>query len=131
MVVCLSENYVGPPIHAVYCIDPRTSEQLNVQCDLRLSRDDIKAAYDYQRIPDGSIQMAFDPILREALRRSSERERERAISRAVEYAFSNCGAEEGGVLTAENVEKLTGLLSQQLRPYLEHVLIKSQRRDDG
>ncbi|WP_248914681.1 HNH endonuclease [Pseudomonas moorei] len=131
MVVCLAKNYIGPPIYAVYCIDPRTSQQLTVQCDLKLSRDDIKAAFDYQRIPDGSVQMAFDPILREALRRSSERERERAINRAVEYAFKNCGAEEGGVLTEENVKKLAGLLSEKLRPYLEHVLVKPPRGSQG
>ena len=131
MVVCLAKHYVGPPIHAVYCIDPRTSLRLSIQCDLRLSRDDITAAYDYQRIPDGSVEVAFGPILDEARRRSFEREKERAISRAVEHAFKNCGVIEGEVMSEENVKKLTDLLSEQIRPYLEHVLVKPPQGSQG
>ena len=131
MVVCLADHYLGPAVHAVYCIVPRTSRRLAVQCDLRLSRDDIIGAYDYQNIPDGSLQMAFDPILCEALQRSSERQRVLAIGRAVDYAFKNCGAQEGEELTEEHVQKLTGLISGHLRPYLEHVLINARRGGQG
>lgn len=131
MVVCLAEQYVGSPLHSIYCIDPRTSEQLTLQCDLSLSRDDIKAAYEYQYVSEAGVQLAFDSVLREALERSSVRERDRAISRAVDYAFKNCGVQEGEVMSEEAVRRLTCLLSEKLRPYLEHVLVKSRCNGDG
>ncbi|WP_153788974.1 HNH endonuclease [Pseudomonas sp. EMN2] len=124
MVVCLSENYVGPPVHAMHCIDPRTSEKMVLEFDLGLSANDVKAAYEYRKIPDGSIELAFSSILREALRRSSVRERERAVDRAVQYAFKNHGAKDGEVLTDEGLSRLSDLLVQGLMPYLEHALVK-------
>jgi len=127
MVICLAEKYVGPPVHVMYCIDPRSSEKLLLEFELGLSADDIKAAYEYRRIPDGSIELAFSSILREAFRRSSVRERERAVDRAVQYAFKNHGAKDGEILTGEDFGKFSDLLVQGLMPYLEHALVKPKK----
>jgi hypothetical protein len=127
MVVCLAEKYVGTSIHAIYCIDPRSSEKIAIEFDLGLSADDVKAAYEYRKIPDGSIELACSSILREALRRSSVRERERAVDRAVKYAFKNNGMKEGEEFTDETLGRFSDLLIQGLMPYLERALVKPKR----
>jgi len=129
-VVCLAGSYSGPPVHAVYCIDPRTSEQLSIRCNLSLTKEELRAAYDYEKIPDGSMEAAFEPILREAYRRSHQRERERVIDRAVDHAFKNIGVAEGEVLTDEELWRLSGLVAEHMRPYLEQVLVKGRRKDE-
>jgi len=130
MVVRLAKVYSGPPVHAIYCIDPRAAEQLTVQLDLGLSLHEVEAAYDYQRIPDGAIEKAFDPILRGALKRSHDLERTRAISRAIDYAFENSGVPMGELLTEEDAKRLSVLVAEQIRPYIEQVLARGRREDE-
>ncbi|MDM3878268.1 HNH endonuclease [Pseudomonas alloputida] len=129
MVVCLAESYSGAAVHASYCIDPRSSERINVEFDLGLDRVDIRASYNYDRIPDGSIERAFDSILRQAVKRSAVKARDQAIDRAVQYAFSNLGVDEGAILTERDVQKLSDLLMHELTPYVTHVIGNRRRRD--
>lgn len=129
MIVCLAESYSGEPVHASYCIDPRSSERIDIEFDLALDRADIQATYNYERIPDGSIERAFDLILRHAVKRSAVTARDQAIDRAVQYAFSNLGVDEGAILTEQDVEKLTSLVMHELTPYLTHVIGNRRRRD--
>lgn len=130
VVVCLATMYSGPPIHVVYSIDPRTSEHLSVSCNLSITKDELRAAYDYEKIPDGSIEAAFAPILRGAYLRSHERERERVIGRAVDYAFKNLGVAEGEILTNEDLWKLSSLVTEHMTTYLERVVVKRSRDKD-
>lgn len=130
MVVCLAESYSGAPVHASYCIDPRNSQRIVVEFNLGLNRADIQASYNYERIPEGSIERAFDSVLREAVKRSTIRARDQAIDRAVQHAFSNLDVDEGAILTDQDVEKLSGLLMHELTPYLMHVLGNRRRRDE-
>ncbi|MDD2049697.1 HNH endonuclease [Pseudomonas putida] len=130
MVVCLAENYSGAPVHASYCIDPRNSQRIVAEFDLGLDRADIQASYSYERIPEGSIERAFDSILRQAVKRSAVRARDQAVDRAVQYAFSNLGVDEGSILTEQDVEKLSGLIMRELTPYLMHIIGDKRRRDE-
>lgn len=127
MVVCLAESYSGAAVHASYCIDPRSSQRLELEFDLGLSRIDIEAAYNYERIPVGSIERALGSVMCQAVEQSTVRARDQAIDRAVRYAFSNLGVDEGTILTEQDVERLSGLLIHELTPYLVHVL-GSRRR---
>nr|WP_245362761.1 HNH endonuclease [Pseudomonas sp. BP8] len=128
MVVCLAESYSGAPVHTSYCIDPRSSQEIDIEFDLGLDRADVHASYNYGRIPDGSIERAFDCILSEAVKRSALRARDQAIDRAVQYTISNLGLDEGAILTEPDLEKLSGLLMHELTPYLVHIIGNMRRR---
>lgn len=130
MVVCLAESYSGASVHASYCIDPRSSERIDVEFNLCLNRADIQASYNYERIPEGGVERAFDSVLREAVKRSAIRARDQAIDRAVQHAFANLDVDEGAILTGQDVEKLSGLLMHELTPYLMHVLGSRRRRGE-
>lgn len=49
---------------------------------------------------------------------SETRERDRAVSEAVKYAFKNCGAKEGEILTNDQYQKLCRLMAEKIAPYL-------------
>jgi hypothetical protein len=55
-----------------------------------------------------------------------EREKNAAIKRAVEYAFANCGAKPGELLTDEQKLKLPKLVTEHLMPFLRRHM-RSQR----
>ena len=70
--------------------------------DLILSNEDIQATYNYEKIPDGAVADIFNKLIPVGMAASAEKEKNRVINQAVEYAFANCGAEEGGELTQEH-----------------------------
>jgi len=55
-----------------------------------------------------------------ALKRKFEAEKNRVIHDAVQYAFANCGAKEGEILTAEQVKRLSGLAIEKMMPFILH-----------
>jgi len=117
-VICLADAYSGPDIHCAYAIDPVSGIELKIDFELRLSREELAATYAYERIPDGAMVQAFNTVFAEAHKKSFEREKDRAISEAVRYAFKNCGAAQGDILTSDHLKKFSGLMAQKMMPFL-------------
>ncbi|MEB0092882.1 HNH endonuclease [Pseudomonas sp. CCI1.2] len=118
MVVCLSEKYSGSKIAASYSFDPTTGTEQKTDVDISLTIEEIAAAYNYEKCDSGSVVNCFHQVMPRALKASFEREQNRVISDAVNFAFKNCGAEEGQVLTDEQVRVLTGKLAEKMVPYI-------------
>lgn len=125
VVLCLGRTHKGSAIKGVYAIDPRNGKKLDLKVHLRFSEREIEAIYAYEMIPDGSMQAAFASVFPAVLKRQHEAERARVIGAAVEYAFANCGAKPGEMLTEEHIKKLSGLIGQRMTPWL---LANIQRR---
>jgi len=124
VVVCLSRRYAGGRVQECYAIDPRTGVKLDLSISLGFSEAEIKAIYDYEMIPDGAIQEAFAKVMPAAIKKQFEAERERVTTEAVEYAFANCGANPGEMLTKEHVKKLSRLMAEKLVPFILHNLAR-------
>ena len=124
VVVCLSVAYDGPPIDYVYGLNPMTGQTIPLSVNLPFSYGDIQAIYEYQRIPDGAIQKVYAQVIPTGLEWQFEREKERVIADAVQYAFANCGAAEGEILTEQQVKKLAGLMTQRMQPFILHRIIR-------
>ena len=120
MVVSLSDNYEGEPVRASYAVDPRSGKELHITVALDLSPEEIKAAFEYRRIPSGSIEAAYSQVIPLALQDSFEREQKNVLSRAVKQAVEKIGLDDGEVFTAEHVERLTALMMEELEPFLLH-----------
>jgi hypothetical protein len=120
MVVCLSKAYTDQNLDFCHGIDPRTGKALSLTVQMPFVAADIQEIYDGKRIPDGSREEAFAKVIPGAMREKARREQERVISDAVEYAFANCGAKRGEMLTPEQHRKLTRLLFERMAPYLKH-----------
>lgn len=110
VVVCLSDKFEGSQIDRAYAIDPMNSTELNLSVRLPFSTSDIEAIYKYQKFPDGALQRVFTEVIPTELKKKFETEKDRVIHDAVQYAFANCDAKEGEVLTPEQLKKLSGLV---------------------
>ena len=97
-----------------YAINPITGEELSLIVELDLSNGDIREAYDYKKIPEGSVEAAFDKVIPTGMEASFEKEKNRVVNQAVKHAFENCGAKEGEMLMPEHINKLTGLMMEKL-----------------
>lgn len=128
MVVCLSRTYRGTCIDAAYCLNPLTGEQLPVSVTLRFSENDIEAIYNYERIPDGSMQEAVGSVFPTGLRLQFEREKERVTREAAEYALANSGAKPGEALTPEQMARLPELMVKRLSPFIQRHRVRQPRR---
>ena len=128
VVVGMSECYAGKDFKTVYAINPISGKQLQrLDIDLALTMVDIEDAYNYKKVPDGSMAEGVSKVIPIGLANDFEREKQAAIRRAVEYAFANCGAKPGEVLTEEQKLKLPKLVTEHLMPFLRHNMRSRQR----
>jgi hypothetical protein len=118
IVLCLSQSYAGPMLEQAYGLDPLTGLPASVRVSLPFSIEDIEAIYDYRKIPDGSVERAYAAVVPAALERSFELEKAHVIADATRYAFENCGAKEGEMLTEEQKARLPGLVMERLMPFI-------------
>lgn len=119
VIVGMSDRYKGRNFKAVYAINPISGKEIEeLDIDLTLTARDIEDTYEYKKIPDGSMAEAASRVIPVGLKNDFEREKNAAIKRAVEYAFANCGARKGELLTEEQKLKLPKLLTEHLRPFL-------------
>ena len=54
-----------------------------------------------KKIPEGSVEAAFNKVIRTGMKASFEKERDRVLNQEVKHAFENCGAKEGDILMPE------------------------------
>lgn len=128
VVLCLSDSYEGEGISSTYAINPITGEELSLAVELSLSNEVIREAYDYKKIPDGAVEDAFDKVIPTGMKASFEKEKDRVLSEAVRHAFENCGAKEGEMLMPEHINKLTGLMMEELKPFILHQFSQPRKR---
>lgn len=128
VVLCLSDSYEGEDISSTYAINPITGEELSLAVELSLSNEEIREAYDYKKIPDGAVEDAFDKVIPTGMKASFEKEKDRVLSEAVKHAFENCGAKEAEMLMPEHINKLTGLMMEELEPFIRHQFSQPRKR---
>lgn len=122
MVLCLSNKYEGHSFSRTYALDPISGNDLDMEVLLSLSKEDVAATYHYERIPDGAIVKAFDKVIPVGMELRYKNERNRVTEEAVQYAFRNCGTEEGQIMTDEQKKRCAKLLMEKVTPFVAHLL---------
>lgn len=120
-VVCLGRAYDGERLKAVYAIDPRSGEPLDIGVRLDFDTADIRAIYDYERDDAGKRQEAFGAVFGPALSAHQAAERERVVRDSLNFAWANCGGVPDQPLTAENLARLRELFADQATPWWRHI----------
>jgi hypothetical protein len=120
IATCLSQTYRGQRIRGSYAIDPTTGNTLDVEVSLPFNREDMEAIYRYEHASPERYKGAMDAVLGPAMARSQEEARRRAIGDAAKFAFANCGAEEGAMLTEEQKKQIVTVFLERVMPYLLH-----------
>lgn len=117
IVIQLASDYRGPAVHASHFIDPRTSEVLELDIELRFDHATVASIFDYKHcLPDQVIASA-EPIIETMLEKLSKQETDRASAEMVERAFRECGASEGEMLTEEHLRRLSESMAKQIVQY--------------
>ncbi|WP_291573542.1 HNH endonuclease [Bradyrhizobium sp.] len=119
VVVCLSQSYAGPLLARAYGLDPTTGKMMPLQVELAFSATDVKAIYNYERVPDGSRERAFDAVVPTAMKRNFDRAIAHESARATQYAFENCGAKPGDKITPELAKKIAELATERMMPFIQ------------
>lgn len=118
IVVVLSEKFTGTAISRCYAIDPRSGKELELSVSMRFTHTDIGDIYDYKHCDHNDVARNLDDVLGPAMVRKNERESQHVRDEAIRYAFENCGAKEGEILTAEHVARIAQLVAERFTSYL-------------
>lgn len=129
MVLGLGTNYTGEAISNTYSINPITGEELELAVELNLTKNEIREAYQYKKIPSGSVEEAFEKVIPAGMKASYEKEQNRVVNKAIQKAFEKCGAEEGEKLTQEHIEKVKNRVLEELMPFILHQISQSHLKD--
>lgn len=123
IVSCLSSNYTGAEFSETYSINPLTGEALNLKVDLStITPEKIQSSYEYNETPKGALEKTFDHFLPDILANHEEEHCKEVAREATQYAFANCGAEEGEILTEEHIHNIIKHATSYLAPWGEHQL---------
>lgn len=120
VVLCLSNSYEGKDISNTYAIDPVAGKELSLDVELNLSNEEIRDAYEYKKIPNGSVEDAFHKVIPTGMRISHEKEKDRVLNEAVKNAFEKCGAKEGEMLMPEHINNIASFVLEDLKPFILH-----------
>lgn len=131
VVMLLSENYDGDDFRMTYALNPQDGNELPLEIVIDLTRQEIFDAYEYKKIPEGSVEDALGQVIKVRMSQQREQHQSDVINKAVTYAFENCGAEYGEAPTAEHLKKITELLMEELEPYLIHRITSPRRSGDA
>ncbi|GAF59264.1 hypothetical protein JCM18902_2104 [Psychrobacter sp. JCM 18902] len=129
MVLCLGSNYTGEAISNTYSINPITGKGLELAVELNLTNDEIREAYQYKKIPSGSVEEAFEKVIPAGMKAAYKKEQNRVVNKAIHKAFGNCGAKEGEMLMPENIEKIISIFMEEIEPFIMHNMSQSYSRD--
>ena len=110
-VVCLGRDHVGDRLKAVYALDPRTAETVEVAVRLDFDVADVQAIFDYERDDAEKRQEAFGAVFGPVLGSHHAAERDRVggglnVEDVVSRAGSSAAVDRGGGGVAEQVERV-------------------------
>lgn len=120
MVVCLSAQYTGESFQSSYSVNPATGEEINLTFDLNFSRDALRAACNSNDDYSMELGRAFNSMMEIGYVASLERERERALQRAVATAMNQLGIQPGDSLSPEQLPAFTRIVTKVIMPCLVH-----------
>ncbi|MFA6186458.1 MAG: HNH endonuclease [Phycisphaerae bacterium] len=123
MIVCLSDKYEGARMARTYALNPVSGEEIKMEVDLSsLAPGDIAALFRRERMSYDSVKKAFEKVMPVAIKQSQQKELNRVVNEAVQYAFKKCGAKKGEMLTEEYIKKFTPLYMEKITPFIIHQL---------
>ena len=124
LIICLSNNYEGRSFSRTYAINPVSGKEIDVKVDFRLSAENVILCFQPKEFPIKALEKALEKIIPIGLSAAYRKERDRVVDQAVEYAFKNCGAKEGEILSPAHINKISCLFVDKITPFLTSQLQK-------
>lgn len=121
-VVNLCSDYTGQELKKVYAIDPTTGQQIYIDIDLELADSELRQALNNEATPHDEYSKAANYAMGIAMHiyhnRSFEREKNKAITESITYAFKSLGVEPGGSIAVEDSQKFAALVTERFMPFI-------------
>lgn len=117
MVICLSNSYTGENRELIYAINPMTGEEVNLKVDLNFTRKEIEEIYNYKKLDQKYYELAFEPIIANAVSFSKTKEMQRLLEKGyleAQSLYDNNKTEE------QNLDIQARHISSLLMPYIWH-----------
>lgn len=118
IVACLSDSYKGENIHEAYALDPISGSEIDLNFAIPLSKSDINKAYDYQKIPEGSLEQAMSHMISLIHKQHFEEQRNKIFGEAYTEAMAQCELKDDTVLSEEQAHKFSRILLEKCVPSL-------------
>ena len=125
--VCLSTEYDDKQLNSSYAINPVTGEDVEVDMEFNCGPEHIRAMCEGAAVPSEACVPALEGIMPTALRSMEEREEQRVIRQAVEYACKELGIGYGEAIGPEQLGRVMELATEKMMPYLIHKVGESRR----
>ncbi|SOZ05356.1 conserved hypothetical protein [Cupriavidus taiwanensis] len=126
-LVRLATHYSGEPVNASYAIDPVSGKEEHIDLDWNISDDQIRAIVDGTADVYPGMMKAAHHIIPIVLKRNEDRQRQRVIVEAFEYAAVSLGFRPGDAIPTAHSERFVALMMEKLSPYLHHLVARSNR----
>ncbi|WP_350433097.1 HNH endonuclease [Shewanella sp. H8] len=120
MVLSLSSSYKGDHFENMYAINPMTGKQLQLDCKLELSPQDIEDAYNYKAYTVEKHIEAVNKVIPTGQQKAFENELARVIEQAYEQVKNNWIVKEGEEPTLEQLAEFKDLVQKIVTPFIEH-----------
>jgi len=114
IVAILSDNYQGENFNHIYTIEPISANKLEVEVNLDFSESEIEEIYENKQLSNDALNKVFGMIMPIVQARSNRKKIENAKEDALKYAWDNCGAKEGEILTEEHMRLMVSLCANKL-----------------
>tara|TARA_R110001592_G_scaffold363233_2_gene681946 strand:+ start:6707 stop:7492 length:786 start_codon:yes stop_codon:yes gene_type:complete len=131
VVMLLSDNYEGDSFETTYALNPQDGTELELNISIDLTKQEIFEAYNYKKIPEGSVKNVLSKLIETRMKQQKEQHHNDVLEKSATYAFENCGAKYGEIMTPAHRQKMIELMMEKLDPYLIHQIRGSRRTSDA
>ena len=126
VIACLSRNYERCAFSHCYAIDPVSGKELDLDIVLEIDPADLPEIYDGRKVNYGEVARDLGVLVGAWREMDIDRARAHAIEEALAFAYETCGIGEGDILSDEQAARFARVVSNQLVPFLEYLILGSQ-----
>lgn len=121
LIVCLSNSYEGDDISSTYAIDLISGNEIALEVDLDITKDEVQQAVISKKFPSEEIESAFHTVMHIARKNDISREFERLINRIFDQTLSKYDIE-NNILTEEQVQSILDAVQLEIKPFIRHIV---------
>lgn len=118
VIGCLSDNYNGNSYNTVYALNPIDGKELNINIDLKISLDEIHAAYRYEKAPNDKRQEAISAIISSQQKEHFDHEQSKLINQGIIKACETLGLKDGDEILPEHSKVIAEEVTKQLQDFI-------------
>lgn len=118
IIVELSDRYDGEDVYHAYSIDPTTGLEIDIQVNFDVDKEILQAIIDGEGMPLDKYTEAANYVLPIVLKKNSDRERNRVVTEAVEFAFEGLGVHPNESLPPEKHQEFIDLMMERITPFI-------------